>query len=306
MKERVFGQQSSSVEQRKKPSEVKSLFLTLKTAFDKNCIPTRSISSFSFDHIRWSSSADGDAQFHHWDCTYIQHHMSIVKTHKRYAKIALCLFKNRSNPKSVIDPHSEYKLWVTIVVGNNFTPGYCSVCSSNWETAVSFTSYWIERLWSDLHTEAFSPVVFYCLIKSVIRVKQTVLCVILRGGILSRRSLVMIEVAGWYYARQPWWIRFSKSSYFIRMHTDVTLSFMLQTAVMSAILITMYALPYYIEVWSEGLLSPSHSQLVMFRHILSHTEEVQSVHVVMFSFWCTLHTGKRNWSIWMNSENIFE
>lgn len=39
-----------------------------------------------------------------------------------------------------------------------------------------------------------------------------------------------------------------KNQLFFLMHSDLTLSFMLQKTVMSAILITMYALPYYIKV----------------------------------------------------------
>lgn len=54
---------------------------------------------------------------------------------------------------------------------------------------------------------------------------------------------------------QPWWIgvkRKKKKFHFDRMHTDVTLSFMLWLTVMSAQLITVCALPYCIGDWSES------------------------------------------------------
>lgn len=94
---------------------------------------------------------------------------------------------------------------------------------------------------------AFSPVVFSCLIKCVIRVKQSVLRVVFERGSLSWRSSAPIAATSamdQMFKNHPISVEC--------MYTDVTLSFMPQTTVMPALLIIMCALSHDVEVWKRG------------------------------------------------------
>lgn len=94
---------------------------------------------------------------------------------------------------------------------------------------------------------AFSPVVFSCLIKCVIRVKQSVLRVVFERGSLSWRSSAPIA------ATSAMDQMFKNHRISVEcMYTDVTLSFMPQTTVMPALLIIMCALSHDVEVWKRG------------------------------------------------------
>lgn len=169
-----------------------------------------------------------------------------------------------------------------------------------------------ELLWSYLHTEAFSPVVFCCLIKCVIIVKQTTHVWYWKGGRkhMGRGSChghtwLWHGAAGCCHAPTTVMNRILKKNILSeRKQTSHCFSCCIHD---SDVCTVNYALPYYIEVWSEGPLSPSHSQLVMFEHIIVEEQFTVLCFVFfMFSLWFTLQTGKRNWGVWMNSENELE
>lgn len=154
----------------------------------------------------------------------------------------------------LIVPHSEQLRNTTEEAAKLETispPGHGSVCQYFLveRPAGSLTSYWMNierfhRSCCDRTTapKPFSPVALCCF-TNLCNWSQdkTVSCVASRGRSLSQ---LRWELKADIIHRHPWGIRFLKNPLiFIRMHTDVTLFFMLHYEL---------PLPCYFEVWREG------------------------------------------------------